>query len=204
MAAAAAIDAVDERIGGAVGGRGSHAVASHAVRVVAGEAKGRRLSAPPGRQTRPTSDRTRESIFNMLASIDAVDGATVLDLFAGTGAMGIEALSRGAAACTFVDDDPAAVRTIRANLGQTRLNGATVVRDDVLRWLPGAGPVDLALVDPPYAFDRWPALLAALPAAHAVLESDRPVDPGPDWEVLREKRYGSTVVLLLRNRKGGA
>jgi 16S rRNA (guanine966-N2)-methyltransferase len=145
----------------------------------------------------------RESVFNMLASLDAVADATTLDLFAGTGALGIEALSRGAATATFVDDDPTAIRTIRANLDKTGLNG-TVVRADALRWLAAnAGPVDLAFCDPPYSFDQWPALLAALPAALAVLESDRVVDAGDDWDVLKEKHYGTTVVLLVRSKKGG-
>src|SRR5439155_576656 len=84
----------------------------HCVRVVAGSAKGRRLQAPPGRDVRPTSDRVREAVFSSLASMEAVEGASVLDLFAGTGALGIEALSRGAATATFVDDDPRAVAAV--------------------------------------------------------------------------------------------
>jgi 16S rRNA (guanine966-N2)-methyltransferase len=146
----------------------------------------------------------REAVFNMLESLGAVDGAVVADLFAGTGAMGIEALSRGAASAVFVDDDPVAVRAITENLRQTGLKG-TVVRDDVLRWLAGrAGAVDLALCDPPYAFDRWPDLLGGLDCAVAVLESNRAVDVGDAWEVVREKRYGSTVVTLIGNKKGAA
>jgi 16S rRNA (guanine966-N2)-methyltransferase len=173
------------------------------MRVVGGSVRGRRLSAPPGRQTRPTSDRVRESVFNMLTSLDAVDGATVADLFAGTGALGVEALSRGAASATFVDDDPAAVRTIRTNLDQTGLKG-TVVRSDVLRWLAdAASPVDLAFCDPPYAFDQWPALFERLRADLVVVESDRAIDPPEGWEVLKTRRYGSTVVVLTRPTKGG-
>src|SRR3954453_13290953 len=86
------------------------------MRVVAGTARGRRLVAPPGRDTRPTSDRVRESVFNVLHSLGAIDGASVVDLFAGSGALGIEALSRGAAHCTFVEPAPAAVTAIRTNL----------------------------------------------------------------------------------------
>ena len=176
------------------------------MRVVGGEARGRRLSAPPGRQTRPTSDRVRESIFNMLDSLGAVRGSHAVDLFAGTGAMGVEALSRGAESVLFVDDDPLAVRTIKANLQQVGLSGGQVVRDDVLRWVrtwPTPTPFDLALCDPPYSFDHWADLLAVLDADLAVLESDRVVEAGEGWEVLREKHYGSTVVLLVRNKKGG-
>lgn len=140
----------------------------------------------------------------MLASLDAVDGADVADLFAGSGALGIEALSRGARSCVFVEAGAAAIRAIRDNLDKTGLEGGQVVRDDVLRWVARAGPVDLALIDPPYAFDRWPDLLAALDADVAVLESDRPVDPGSGWAVLREKQYGDTVVTVIRRQKGGA
>ncbi|MDQ1439072.1 MAG: rRNA (guanine966-N2)-methyltransferase [Acidimicrobiaceae bacterium] len=175
------------------------------MRVVGGSARGRRLTAPPGNHTRPTSDRVRESVFNMLASLDAVQGASVADLFAGSGAMGIEALSRGAASAVFVDHDTAAVAVVKANLTALGFAGQ-VRRDDVLRWAQTAAPVDLAIVDPPYSFEAWPDLLAVLPAGLAVLESDRPVDPGPGWEVLRSKRYGGTVVVLVAPsaQKGGA
>src|SRR5437764_14513064 len=125
------------------------------MRVVAGTARGRALRAPKGHDIRPTSDRVREAVFNSLTSLDAVEGATVYDLFAGTGAMGIEALSRGAAQVTFVDHDRTAVASIEANLAATGLGGpaATVVRADVGRWLATAPPADLAVVDPPYATD---------------------------------------------------
>ena len=146
---------------------------------------------------RPTGDRAREAVFSSLESLGAVEEASVLDLFAGTGALGIEALSRGAASATFVDDDRAALASVSANLAATGLGErARVVRDDALRFLGGAGRFDLALVDPPYAFDVWPALLAALQAGVAVLESDRAVDVGDGWRVLRTKRYGDTVVTL--------
>ena len=169
------------------------------MRVVAGIARGRRLQAPPGREVRPTSDRVREAVFSSLASLDAVVDATVADLFAGSGAMGIEALSRGARRATFVDSSPAAVAAIRANLTTTELgDAATVVRADVLRWLEGAPAVDLALVDPPYAFDAWEDLLERLDAGVAVLESGRELDVGEQWRVLRLKRYGGTVVTIVR------
>jgi 16S rRNA (guanine966-N2)-methyltransferase len=171
------------------------------VRVVGGEAKGRRLTSPPGTATRPTSDRVREAVFDMLASLDAVEGATVLDLFAGTGAMGIEALSRGAAHATFVDTDPAAIRAIEANLAATRTEDrATVVRADATS--RAGTPADLAFADPPYAFDRWDDLLAQLVTPLAVVESGRLLEPPSRWEVLKTKQYGGTVVLLLRSTKG--
>jgi 16S rRNA (guanine966-N2)-methyltransferase len=170
------------------------------VRVVAGSARGRRLVAPAGPSTRPTADRVREATFNALGSLDAVEDAVVLDLFAGSGALGIEALSRGAASCTFVDSDPKAIAAVRANLEGTGLTGA-VVRDDARRWA-GAhpGPWDLVLLDPPYALTdaEWADLLGVLDAEVVVVESDREVPLPAPWQVLRCKRYGGTVVLLAR------
>ena len=167
------------------------------MRVVAGTAKGRRLVTPPGLDTRPTSDRVREAIFNALGSLDAVQGARVLDLFAGSGALGVEALSRGAASAVFVDVSQAALDAVHANLEATGLEG-TAVRMDAHRY--DDGPFDLALLDPPYATtdDQWKALLTHLDAHVAVIESDREIDLGARWELLRSKRYGSTVVQIAR------
>lgn len=143
-------------------------------------------------------------MFASLGSLGAVEGATVIDLFAGTGAMGIEALSRGAATATLVDDDPVAVDAIRANLATTGLAGsATVVRSDVVRFLDGCRDTfDVAVADPPYTFDRWPDVLARLHARTrlAVLESGSELDLGEGWEAVRTKRYGDTVVTLARPR----
>jgi 16S rRNA (guanine966-N2)-methyltransferase len=129
-----------------------------------------------------------------------LDGATVLDLFAGTGALGIEALSRGAAAVTFVDDDRTAVALVADNLAEIGLSGGTVVRSDAVRFVRGAPAVDVAFVDPPYTFDDWAALLGHLRATLAVLESDRPIEVGDRWEVLKVKRYGGTVVTLAQSK----
>lgn len=169
------------------------------MRVVAGVAGGLRLQAPPNDRTRPTSDRVREALFSSLTSLDAIDGARVLDLFAGSGALGIEALSRGASEATFVDNDAAAVATVEANLASTRLDGGRVVRADVLTWLGRGGvDADLVLADPPYAFDAWPQLLERLPPCLVALESDHDVDLDERWVVLRRRRYGDTVVTLAR------
>jgi len=171
------------------------------MRVIAGTARGRRLQAPPGLTVRPTSDRVREAVFDMLAARDAVAGARVLDLFAGTGAFGIEALSRGAAQVTFVEQDRDAVAAIRSNLAGTGLASApaSLVRAEVVGWLEvhRGEPFDVAFSDPPYSFASWPAVLERLPAGLAVLESDREVDPGETWRVLKVKRYGGTVVSLV-------
>lgn len=177
------------------------------MRVVAGIAKGRRLTAPKGDATRPTSDFVREAIFNALGSQMDFEDAAVADLFAGSGAMGIEALSRGAASADLVDVDRNAVTTMRENLESTALVGGSVHQSDVVRWLqrrPHGSGFDVVFIDPPYAFDGWKGLLGEV-APHladgesarlVVVESDREIDLGEGWEVLRTKRYGTTVVTL--------
>jgi 16S rRNA (guanine966-N2)-methyltransferase len=169
------------------------------VRVVAGIARGRRLGAPKGDVTRPTSDFVREAIFNSLQSHVDLVGATVLDLFAGTGALGIEALSRGAACATFVEDHRAALTALRANLEATGMVAqATVLAGDATRLeLPA---VDLAFADPPYAFTAWEPLLSRIDADLVVVESDREIGLPDPWRVLRSKRYGTTVVTLTSMR----
>lgn len=169
--------------------------------MVAGIAGGRRLKVPAGRRLRPTSEVMREALFSSLGSSGSVRDARVLDLFAGTGALGIEALSRGAASVVFVDADAVAVRTIRENLVTTGLTGGTVVQSDAMRFAAsGRDFFDLALVDPPYAFEGWDALLVALPARMAALESGREVVVGEGWETLKVRRHGDSVVTLARRR----
>ena len=182
------------------------------MRVVGGTARGRRLVAPVGRDVRPTSDRVREAVFNALGSMGAVEGARVLDLFAGTGALGIEALSRGAHACTFVERDPRAREALARNLAVTGLDRrAEVVGAEAEAWLTGPAATavaeevlvpDLVLLDPPYAYDRWAVLLAGVasvaPGATVVIESDRTVGLPEEWDALREKRYGGTLVVIAR------
>jgi 16S rRNA (guanine966-N2)-methyltransferase len=173
------------------------------MRVVAGELGGRRLVAPAGHATRPTSDRVRQATFNALESAGAVEDAVVLDLFAGSGALGIEALSRGAARATFVERDRAALAALRANLDAFGLGRerAEVVVGDAEALLAGgrlAGPWDVALLDPPYSFGGWSALLDALDAQVAVCEAATVVEPPPGWMTARSKAYGSTVVTICR------
>ncbi len=174
------------------------------MRIIAGTYGGRRLTAPSGSRTRPTSDRVREALFSILGA--RVAGARVLDLFAGSGALGIEALSRGAESAVFVDDAPAAVRAIRANL-DTLGAGAEVRRADALRFL-GAAPAggaqyDLVFLDPPYRLadtladrlsEALPAVLA--PGAVAVAESDRRAPIALDLPLLDERRYGDTLIRI--------
>lgn len=184
--------------------RRPHPTGDAQVRVVAGTARGRRLVAPKGTDVRPTTDRVREATFNSLASMGVLEGARVLDLFAGSGALGIEALSRGAAHVSFVDSSAAALRAVEENLHACGLSdAATLHRGDALDHLrrhardttPSA-PWDLALLDPPYTFARWDDVLSLVRAQVLVIESDREVEL-PSWvEVRRVRRYGGTVVTI--------
>jgi 16S rRNA (guanine966-N2)-methyltransferase len=178
------------------------------VRIVAGERKGTRLAAPGGRETRPTSDRVRESLFAVLGD---VGGAGVLDAFAGSGALGFEALSRGAATVAFCDVDRAALAAVRENARRLRYaDRCTIRRQDARRRLArdrAAGVTyDLVLLDPPYTMlpdlndhleAHLPAILA--PGGRAVLE--RPAGaraPAPGLEVLAERVYGGTAITVWR------
>jgi 16S rRNA (guanine966-N2)-methyltransferase len=178
------------------------------MRVIAGTHKGRRLQAPAGRDTRPTSDRIREALFSILGG--RVVQARVLDLFAGSGALGIEALSRGAAEATFVDSDVPAVRAITANLEAIGAK-ATVVRAEARRFLGGASNAarqyDLVFLDPPYrlAASLGGDLSAALPAvlapgATVIAESDRRAPLELDLPTEDERRYGDTLIRIHGSR----
>ncbi|HUP74553.1 MAG TPA: 16S rRNA (guanine(966)-N(2))-methyltransferase RsmD [Acidimicrobiales bacterium] len=171
------------------------------MRIVAGSARGRRLVVPEGTDVRPTSDRVREAVFNALYSLDdAVDGAVVLDLFAGTGALGLEALSRGAAKVTFVENHRDAATALSANIAALGFaDRSTVIRTDARRWLSQAPHFDVAFLDPPYEFADWDSLLSTLSATLAVVESDRSIEVPGRWELVRERRYGATVVQILRS-----
>ena len=172
------------------------------MRVVSGDLGGRKLVTPSGSDTRPTSDRVREAMFNSLFSLDAIEGARVLDAFAGSGALGIEALSRGALHATFVESGRDALAALRENLETLQLDAqGRVVPGNALAHLERAAAeghhYDLVLLDPPYGFDQWDELLAAIPvSARVVIESDREVVVPDSWEVHRRKRYGGTVVTL--------
>ncbi|MFZ4811078.1 MAG: 16S rRNA (guanine(966)-N(2))-methyltransferase RsmD [Ilumatobacteraceae bacterium] len=174
------------------------------MRVVAGELRGRTIVAPPGDTTRPTTDRVRESVFNSLASMGLIQDAVVADLFAGSGAMGIEALSRGAARCTFVERDRAALHALRGNLTTLGLDDrTTVITSDVLAWVPAMRNVDLVIVDPPYTFDGWPTLLGLIGAPHVLCEAAREVAAPDGWETVRAKKYGRTWATLLARPDAG-
>jgi 16S rRNA (guanine966-N2)-methyltransferase len=174
------------------------------VRIVAGSRKGHRISAPKGVVTRPTGDRVREAAFSL---IGPVEDATVLDLFAGSGAMGLEALSRGAARCVFVERDRGACRVIQANLAKLRLAGAVVVSRDVagaLREEQARGRRhDLVLADPPYeAWGSHEGYLAELlpgvleEAGVAVIETSAKVEPELPLDLVTSRRYGSARITV--------
>lgn len=177
-------------------------------RIVAGVAGGRRLATPPGEGTRPTSERVREALFARLEHLDAVDRARVLDLFAGSGALGLEALSRGAESVLLVEKDRKAAEVTRRNARDVGMPGAKVITDSAERVLRAGPqqPVHLVLVDPPYLYgdDDLTALLADLvehdwlveDAVLAVERSSR--SPEPVWpadvHAIGPRKYGETTV----------
>lgn len=176
------------------------------MRIVAGRYGGRRLTAPSGSATRPTSDRVREALFQRLGPLD---GQRVLDLFAGSGALGLEALSRGARHVTLVDSAPAAIRAIKANVGALALDAVEVEvrRQDARAFLhsarAGGREYDLVLLDPPYRLaaelgrELSPLIAAVLaPGGRVVSESDRraPLALDPDLPPTDERRYGDTLI----------
>ena len=191
------------------------ATARKTPRIIAGEAGGRRLAVPPGERVRPTSDRVKESLFSALGPGRLV-GARVLDLYAGSGALGLEALSRGAAAVLLVDRDPAAARAIRANIETLGFGDRAVLRvapvDRVLGGPPPGDPFDLALLDPPYdtpgpELDGALALLGGgawlAPDATVVLEraaGSPPVGWPAGWGSTWDRCYGDTLVLFAQRK----
>jgi 16S rRNA (guanine966-N2)-methyltransferase len=183
------------------------------MRIVAGQWRGRALQAPPGDATRPTADRVRQALFDSLwhapwAGRALIDGATVLDAFAGTGALGLEALSRGAARAVFIEKDRAALAALRANIAALKAEPMTrILSGDALRPPRAETPCALVFLDPPYGKDLGPAALDALgkagwiaPGALACLEIGREeaVPELPDWRVVSEREHGAARILVLR------
>jgi 16S rRNA (guanine966-N2)-methyltransferase len=183
------------------------------VRIVGGLARGRRLAAP-ARGTRPTSDRVREALFNSLAGLTELEGARLLDLYAGTGAVGLEALSRGAAEAVFVESGRAALGVLRRNVETVGLPGARVIDRSAAGYLsgPAEGPFDVVFADPPYAIedDALAGVLAALTegmwlGSDAVVVVERSARAsGPRWPAeiteLRARRYGDGMLWYGRRR----
>jgi 16S rRNA (guanine966-N2)-methyltransferase len=183
------------------------------MRIVAGRWRGRVLAAPPGTATRPTSDRARQAIFDMLLHAtwggrDLIDGARVLDVFAGTGAMGLEALSRGAAHATFIERDPAALAALRRNLAACGAAADVIAADACAP--PRGRPCGLVFLDPPYELGLVPRACAALatagwvaPGAIVVAETARK-EPSPWPDRIDERTYGAARITVRRIGDGAA
>ena len=179
------------------------------MRIITGAARGRRLETLPGEDTRPTAERVKEALFSAIQF--EIEGRRVLDLFAGTGQLGIEALSRGAKSCVFVDRNPAAAEVIRRNLQSSKLEGGQVLCQEAQSYLSrGDGRFDIVFLDPPYAGEALSqALLAAVPRMNpggvVVCETDRedklPPQAG-DFVRDRTYRYGKTHIGLYRRAPG--
>jgi 16S rRNA (guanine966-N2)-methyltransferase len=178
------------------------------MRIIAGEWRGRPLAAPEGRDTRPTSDRAREGLFSMLVSrVGTFEGLIIADLFAGTGALGLEALSRGAAHCTFVEKERAAVEALRRNVAAFSAEARTEVRAQAVEYAtPPPRPCDIVFLDPPYATGLAQMALARVcnpawvaPAGRVSVEtSGERLGPPPGFAVEAERRFGKAHILLLR------
>lgn len=178
------------------------------LRIIAGEWRGRKMQAPVGDTTRPTADRTRETLFSMLVSrIGDFDGLAVADLFAGSGALGLEALSRGAASCIFVEQDAAALRALRANIAALRAAPQCDVRaSSVLALGPAKAPLDLVLLDPPYgsgagavALDKLQRLGWIGEGTWVSLETAADEEPKvKGLETVADRKVGKARITLLR------
>ena len=185
------------------------------MRIIAGSARGRRLASvgkgDSGAHLRPTSDRVRESLFSVLTSLDVLEGAEVLDLFAGTGALGLEALSRGAASALFVENGRVGQKLIRENAGITDMQAqARLLARDATRLGVNDGiPLDLVFLDPPYGKDLGArALVAAAQGgwlaqdALIVWEEEAPMTPPSGFRAEDTRRYGGTFITFLRYEGG--
>ncbi len=177
------------------------------MRVIAGSARGTKLFCPDGLSIRPTHDRVKEAVFSMLG--DRIVGARILDLFAGTGALGIEALSRGAEHVTFVDASPRSLKAVAQNLEKTHLAPkASVVQSDFLCFLKSTGEsYDLIFLDPPYNEGYMEKILETVATRNLLAENgiiycefdgDAPALPQNVYHIMREKKYGRARVLLLQ------
>jgi 16S rRNA (guanine966-N2)-methyltransferase len=177
--------------------------AANRVRIIGGKWRSRIVKFPPAAQIRPTPDRVRETVFNWLGQ--RLDGKTCLDLFAGSGAMGFEALSRGAARVVMVERDRAVAKALRESAKLLEAEGLEVIEGDALAYLARSGEsFDVVFVDPPYAsdlamksFERLPARLN--PGARVYAEADAPLAPPPPWRALREDRAGAVRYALFEH-----
>ncbi|MEC7924029.1 MAG: 16S rRNA (guanine(966)-N(2))-methyltransferase RsmD [Actinomycetota bacterium] len=169
------------------------------MRIVSGIAKGRKIIPPLSQEVRPTKDRVREAVFNSLTSFDLINGRHFFDLFAGSGALGLEALSRGAAQVTFVDHQKVCIDTIKENietLGFAELS--EVHHGSYLQELQHISKNDVVLLDPPYGFKDWNHIMESITAAAVVIESDHEISLPEPWNTVKVKRYGSTYITIAK------
>lgn len=179
------------------------------IRIIAGQWRARKLTAPQGLTTRPTADRARETLFSMLTSrLGSFADLRVADLFAGSGALGLEALSRGAAHCSFIDQDAAAIATIRANVATLGAKGADICQTNAAHPAPVSAPFDLLLADPPYAFSETAVWMDALVTQNWVGEhswlalerGEAQIALGRGWRAETSRRCGKAWLHFLRYR----
>jgi 16S rRNA (guanine966-N2)-methyltransferase len=178
------------------------------MRIIAGEWRGRKLVAPAGRETRPTADRTRETLFSMLASrLGSFDGLRIADLYAGSGALGLEVLSRGAGHATFVENERAAVKVIEANIATLGAASATAIRAMSAARLPSSEPFDLIFADPPYAAGSGTSVVEAVaksgwlaPGGWMAVETQKgDSTTAPEgWEIDASRDVGRARLTLLK------
>ena len=173
------------------------------MRVISGSAKGRKLVVPSGDHVRPTKDRVKEAIFNSLNSYGLVENRSFLDLFSGTGSLGIEALSRGAKSVEFVDRHAEAIDCIILNVEKLNYGSTSkILKMDALSFLERNDYFDVALLDPPYKYEHWGTLLKRVNAHSIVIESSEQVTLESDWEIIKSQKYGQTNLLIAsRQRK---
>ena len=167
------------------------------MRVISGSAKGRKLVVPSGDHVRPTKDRVKEAIFNSLHSYGLVENRSFLDLFSGTGSLGIEALSRGAKSVVFIDHHAEAIDCIILNVEKLNYGSTSkILKTDALSFLERDDYFDVALLDPPYKYEHWGTLLKRVNAHSIVIESSEQVTLESDWEIIKSQKYGQTNLLI--------
>ncbi len=172
------------------------------MRIVAGTARGRKLQIPTYSEIRPTKDRVREAIFNSLQSHGLIENHSYLDLFAGTGSLGLEALSRGARSVVFVDSSQLAIECVTENINTLDFENRAEIRyQDAMSYLKQQNKFDVAILDPPYKFDAWESLLSEICAGSIVIETSQTITLGDSWRVLKEQSYGQSNVLIATNRQ---
>jgi 16S rRNA (guanine966-N2)-methyltransferase len=173
------------------------------MRVIGGSARGRPLKAKLPSTVRPTTDYAREAIFSMLESRGGLYDLVVADLYCGSGAMGIEAMSRGAAKVYFVDSDPACLAAVKLNLEPLGFDAEAVFVRAMLPVWSAPDDLDLVLADPPYGPLDLASVLDGVVAGRVVIENDRHMEPLAGWIVTKTKRYGTTLVTMLEPDEGG-